>query len=188
MGRHKSKRLRESAVSSFSRRQRDSSIAGFRRVVVRAGLTRWSAYVLLLFNQLIGFVNGDIRSFFFARTNPALCDHLASRHRQRQGSQREKAGDQHVRQLGGFRDLSAAQPQWSRPQQRCHLLSIPASPDARLAALIGGSVDATVVNSPFESRRAKRLCGIALDQRDRRVRQPINALSTSQRKIGQRAR
>jgi len=45
--------------------------------------------VLLLFNQLIGFVNGDIRSFFFARadcrTNPPLCDHLASRHRQRQG-------------------------------------------------------------------------------------------------------
>jgi ABC-type nitrate/sulfonate/bicarbonate transport system substrate-binding protein len=38
--------------------------------MVRAGtvsLTRWSAYVLLLFNQLIRFVNGDIRSFSFAR-------------------------------------------------------------------------------------------------------------------------
>ena len=40
--------------------------------MVRAGsvsLTRWSAYVLLLFNQLIRFVNGDIRSFFFARAD-----------------------------------------------------------------------------------------------------------------------
>jgi hypothetical protein len=32
------------------------------------------------------------------------------------------------------------------------LLSIAGSPDARFAALIGGSVEATVVNSPFEYR------------------------------------
>jgi ABC-type nitrate/sulfonate/bicarbonate transport system substrate-binding protein len=43
------------------------------------------------------------------------------------------------------------------PNKDVTLLSIAGSPDARFAALIGGAVDATVVNSPLRiPRRAKR--------------------------------
>jgi ABC-type nitrate/sulfonate/bicarbonate transport system substrate-binding protein len=82
--------------------------------------------------------------------------------------------------LGGSRDLSAAQPQWSRPQQRCDLLSIAGSPDARFAALIGGSVDATVVNSPFEYRAEQKGFKVLLSIKEtaESVKIPINGLST----------
>ena len=56
------------------------------------------------------------------------------------------------------------------PNKDVTLLSITGSPDARFAALIGGSVDATVVNSPFLNiAPSKKALGIALDQGDRRV-------------------
>ena len=42
------------------------------------------------------------------------------------------------------------------PNKDVTLLSVAGSPDARFAALIGGSVDATVVNSPFEYRAEQR--------------------------------
>lgn len=42
------------------------------------------------------------------------------------------------------------------PNKDVTLLSIAGSPDARFAALIGGSVDATVVNSPFEYRAEQK--------------------------------
>ena len=43
-----------------------------------------------------------------------LRDHLPARHRQRQGAQRQENSHQHLRQLGGLRDLSTAQPQRPR--------------------------------------------------------------------------
>ena len=56
------------------------------------------------------------------------------------------------------------------PNKDVALLSIAGSPDARFAALIGGSVDATVVNSPFEYRAEQKGFKVLLsDQRDRRV-------------------
>ena len=47
------------------------------------------------------------------------------------------------------------------PNKDVTLQAVAGSPDARFAALLGGSVDATVVNSPFEYRaeqRVSRLC------------------------------
>ena len=97
--------------------------------------------------------------------------------------QREKAGDQHVGQLGGFRDLSVAQPQWSHPNKDVTLLSI--AGNARFAALIAGSVDATVVNSPFEYRAEQKGFEVLLSIKETAefVKIPINGLGTSQRKI-----
>ncbi|HET9883852.1 MAG TPA: hypothetical protein VFS81_19020 [Candidatus Binatia bacterium] len=90
---------------------------------------------------------------------------------QRQGPQRKKAGDQHVGQLSEFRDLSAAQPQWYRPSKDVTLLSIAGSPDDRFAALIGGSVDATVVNSPFDYRAEQKGFDVLLSTKETVSRQ-----------------
>ncbi|HEX6768657.1 MAG TPA: ABC transporter substrate-binding protein, partial [Candidatus Binatia bacterium] len=71
------------------------------------------------------------------------------------------------------------------PNKDVTLLSIAGSPDARFAALIGGSVDATVVNSPFEYRAEqkgfKTLLSVKVTAEF--VKIPIVGLSTSQRKI-----
>jgi ABC-type nitrate/sulfonate/bicarbonate transport system substrate-binding protein len=65
------------------------------------------------------------------------------------------------------------------------LLSIAGSPDARFAALIGGSVEATVVNSPFEYRAEQEGFKVLLSIKETAefVKIPINGLSTCQRKI-----
>lgn len=71
------------------------------------------------------------------------------------------------------------------PNKDVTLLSIAGSPDARFAALIGGSVDATVVNSPFEYRAEQKGFKVLLGLKEMAefVKIPINGLSTSQRKI-----
>jgi hypothetical protein len=100
--------------------------------------------VLLLFNQLIGFVNDSIRSFFFARadcrTNPALCDHLASHI----ASVKDLRGKRlAINTFGSSADFAIYQ-LLSRIgldlNKDVTLLSVAGSPDARFAALIGGSV------------------------------------------------
>ena len=65
------------------------------------------------------------------------------------------------------------------------LLSIAGSPDARFAALIAGSVDATVVNSPFEYRAEQKGFKVlhSIKETAEFVKLPINGLSTSQRKL-----
>jgi hypothetical protein len=133
-------------------------------------------FVLLLRPSRLPYETGRLR------------DHLASRHRQRQGSQRQKAGDQHVRQLGGFRDLSTAQPQWSRPQQRCQAPIDRRQPGARFAALLRGSVDATVVNSPFEYRAEQKGLKVLLSIKEiaEFVKFPINGLSSRSEKLTER--
>ena len=77
------------------------------------------------------------------------------------------------------------------PNKDVTLLSVAGSPDARFAALIGGSVDATVVNSPFEYRAEqkgfKTSCS-SIKEMAEFVKIPIVGLSTSQRKIDQRTR
>ena len=71
------------------------------------------------------------------------------------------------------------------PNKDVTLLSIAGSPDARFAALIGGSVDATVVNSPFEYRAEQKGFKTLLSIKETAefVKIPIVGLSTSQRKI-----
>jgi ABC-type nitrate/sulfonate/bicarbonate transport system substrate-binding protein len=71
------------------------------------------------------------------------------------------------------------------PNKDVTLLSIAGSPDARFAALIGGSVDATVVSSPFEYRAEQKGFRVLLGVKETAefVRIPLNGLSTSQRKI-----
>jgi ABC-type nitrate/sulfonate/bicarbonate transport system substrate-binding protein len=71
------------------------------------------------------------------------------------------------------------------PNKDVTLLSVTGSPDARFAALVGGSVDATVVNSPFEYRAEQKGFKTLLSVKEMAefVRIPINGLSTSQRKI-----
>ena len=71
------------------------------------------------------------------------------------------------------------------PNKDVTLLSIAGSPDARFAALLAGSVDATVVNSPFEYRAEQKGFKILLSVKETAefVKIPINGLSTSQRKI-----
>ena len=71
------------------------------------------------------------------------------------------------------------------PNKDVTLLSVTGSPDARFAALIGGSIDATVVNSPFEYRAEQKgfKTLLAVKEMAEFVRIPINGLSTSQRKI-----
>ena len=71
------------------------------------------------------------------------------------------------------------------PNKDVTLLSIAGSPDARFAALVGGSVDATVVNSPFEYRAEQKGFKTLLSVKETAefVRIPIAGLSTTQRKI-----
>jgi len=71
------------------------------------------------------------------------------------------------------------------PNKDVTLLSIAGSPDARFAALLGGSVDATVVNSPFEYRAEQKGFKVLLSIKETAeyVKIPIVGLSTSQRKI-----
>ena len=71
------------------------------------------------------------------------------------------------------------------PNKDVTLLSIAGSPDARFAALLGGSVDATVVNSPFEYRAEQKGFKTLLSVKETAefVKIPIVGLSTSQRKI-----
>lgn len=71
------------------------------------------------------------------------------------------------------------------PNKDITLQAIAGSPDARFAALISGSVDATVVNSPFEYRAEQKGFKTLLSVKETAeyVRIPINGLSTTQRKI-----
>jgi NitT/TauT family transport system substrate-binding protein len=71
------------------------------------------------------------------------------------------------------------------PNKDVTLQAIAGSPDARFAALLAGSVDATVVNSPFEHRAEQKGFRTLLSVRETAefVRIPIVGLSTTQRKI-----
>lgn len=71
------------------------------------------------------------------------------------------------------------------PNKDVTLQAIAGSPDARFAALVSGSVDATVVNSPFEHRAEQKGFRTLLSVRETAefVRIPIVGLSTTQRKI-----
>jgi ABC-type nitrate/sulfonate/bicarbonate transport system substrate-binding protein len=71
------------------------------------------------------------------------------------------------------------------PNKDVTLQAVAGSPDARFAALLGGSVDATVVNSPFEYRAEQKGFKTLLSVRETAefVRIPIVGLSTTQRKI-----
>jgi ABC-type nitrate/sulfonate/bicarbonate transport system substrate-binding protein len=71
------------------------------------------------------------------------------------------------------------------PNRDVTLLQVAGSPDARFAALVGGSVDATVVNSPFEYRAEQKgfKTLLSIKQTAEFVHIPINGLSTSQQKI-----
>ncbi|HEX9145360.1 MAG TPA: ABC transporter substrate-binding protein [Candidatus Binatia bacterium] len=71
------------------------------------------------------------------------------------------------------------------PNKDVTLAAISGSPDARFAALIGGSVDATVVNSPFEYRAEqkgfKTLMSVA--ELSELVKIPISGISLALQKI-----
>ncbi len=71
------------------------------------------------------------------------------------------------------------------PNRDVTLAAISGSPDARFAALVGGSVDATVVNSPFEYRAEQRglktLMSVA--ELSQLVKIPITGISLAVRKI-----
>ena len=71
------------------------------------------------------------------------------------------------------------------PNKDVTLAAISGSPDARFAALVGGSVDATVVNSPFEykaeQRGLKTLMSVA--ELSELVKIPITGISLALRKI-----
>ena len=71
------------------------------------------------------------------------------------------------------------------PNKDVTLQAIAGSPDARFAALLGGSVEATVVNSPFEYRAEQKGFKTLLSVKETAefVRIPITGLSTTQRKI-----
>jgi NitT/TauT family transport system substrate-binding protein len=71
------------------------------------------------------------------------------------------------------------------PNKDVTLQAVAGSPDARFAALVGGSVDATVVNSPFEYRAEQRGFKTLLSVKETAefVRIPIVGLSTTHRKI-----
>ena len=71
------------------------------------------------------------------------------------------------------------------PGKDVTLLSVAGSPDARFAALVAGSVDATVVNSPFEYRAEQKGFRTLLSVKETAefVRIPIVGLSTTQKKI-----
>ena len=71
------------------------------------------------------------------------------------------------------------------PNKDVTLQAIAGSPDARFAALIGGSVEATVVGSPFEYRAEQKGFKTLLSVKETAefVRIPITGLSTTLRKI-----
>ena len=71
------------------------------------------------------------------------------------------------------------------PNKDVTLHAVSGSPDARFAALIGGSIDATVVNSPFEYRAELKGFRTLLSVREMAelVRIPLTGVSTTQRKI-----
>jgi len=71
------------------------------------------------------------------------------------------------------------------PNKDVTLLSIAGSPDARFAALVSGTVDATVVNSPYEYRAEQKGFKTLLSVKETAefVKIPIAGLSTTQRKI-----
>ncbi len=71
------------------------------------------------------------------------------------------------------------------PNKDVTLQAIAGSPDARFAALLGGSVEATVVSSPFEYRAEQKGFKTLLSVKETAefVRIPITGLSTTQRKI-----
>jgi NitT/TauT family transport system substrate-binding protein len=71
------------------------------------------------------------------------------------------------------------------PNKDVTLHAVAGSPDARFAALVGGSVDATVVNSPFEYRSEQKGFRTLLSIKEvaEFVKIPIVGLSTTQRKI-----
>ena len=71
------------------------------------------------------------------------------------------------------------------PNKDVILQALAGSPDARFAALVGGSVDATVVNSPFEYRAEQKGFKTLLSVKEMSefVKIPIVGLSTTQRKI-----
>ena len=71
------------------------------------------------------------------------------------------------------------------PNKDVTMQAIAGSPDARFAALLGGSVEATVVNSPFEYRAEQKGFKTLLSVKETSefVRIPITGLSTTQRKI-----
>jgi NitT/TauT family transport system substrate-binding protein len=50
------------------------------------------------------------------------------------------------------------------PNKDVTLQAVAGSPDARFAALVGGSVDATVVNSPFEYRAEQKGSRLVIGQ------------------------
>jgi ABC-type nitrate/sulfonate/bicarbonate transport system substrate-binding protein len=71
------------------------------------------------------------------------------------------------------------------PNKDVTLHAVAGSPDARFAALVGGSVDATVVNSPFEYRAEQKGFRTLLSIKEvaEFVKIPIVGLSTTQKKI-----
>ena len=71
------------------------------------------------------------------------------------------------------------------PNKDVTLHAVTGSPDARFAALVGGSIDATVVNSPFEYRAELKGFKTLMSVREMAefVRIPLTGVSTTQRKI-----
>ena len=71
------------------------------------------------------------------------------------------------------------------PNKDVTLHAVTGSPDARFAALIGGSIDATVVNSPFEYRAELKGFKTLMSVKEMAefVRIPLTGISTTQRKI-----
>ena len=71
------------------------------------------------------------------------------------------------------------------PNKDVTLAAVSGSPDARFAALIGGAVDATVVNSPFEYRAEQKgfRTLVSVQQFAELVRIPITGVSVAQKKI-----
>ncbi len=145
--------------------------------------------MLLLCKQLIRFVNGDIRSFFFARADCRTKGGYANISRPDIGSVKDLKGKRlAINTFGSSADFAIYQ-LLSRngldPNQDVTLLSIAGSPDARFAALIAGSIDATLVNSPFEYHAEQKAFKVLLSIKETAefVKIPINGLSTSQRKI-----
>jgi NitT/TauT family transport system substrate-binding protein len=71
------------------------------------------------------------------------------------------------------------------PTKDVTLHAVAGSPDARFAALVSGSVDATVVNSPFEYRAEQKGFRTLLSIKEvaEFVKIPIVGLSTTRRKI-----
>jgi len=71
------------------------------------------------------------------------------------------------------------------PNKDVTLAAISGSPDARFAALVSGSVDATVVNSPLEYKAEQKgfRTLMTVRQLSELVRIPITGLSLAQRKI-----